>query len=156
MFGGVSCGTRTAQTWPLGHISRRELKPGVWLAQVTYRDFAGVIRRYEARGSSGSEAQRRLEDRLHSLTNDAAADGLASVTRDTCMNDVFDQWIAEKRAEGQITPQSLTTYLGVLERDLRPALGALRVREVTPVAVNRVLMALSRAQKFDTPARPAT
>src|SRR5690606_33764218 len=50
----------------------------------------------------------------------------------------------------QITPQSLATYLGVLERDLRPAFGALRVREVTPVAVNRVLMALSSAQKFDT------
>lgn len=133
-----------------GHISRRELKPGVWLAQVTYRDFAGVIRRYEARGASGPGAQRRLEDRLHSLTTDAAADGLASITRDTRMSDVFDQWIAEKRAEGQITPQSLTTYLGVLERDLRPAFAALRVREVTPVAVNRVLMTLSRAQKFDT------
>ncbi len=66
------------------------------------------------------------------------------------MGIVFDQWVAEKRAEGQITPQSLTTYLGVMERDLRPAFGALRVREVTPVAVNRVLMALSSAQKFDT------
>ncbi|MEU2199210.1 site-specific integrase [Isoptericola sp. NPDC019482] len=58
--------------------------------------------------------------------------------------------MSEKRVEGQITPQSLTTYLGVLERDLRPAFGALRVREVTPVSVNRVLMALSAAQKFDT------
>jgi len=66
------------------------------------------------------------------------------------MGVVFDHWIAEKRIEGQITMQSLETYRGVLERDLRPAFGLLRVREVTPVAVNRVLMALSTAQKFDT------
>lgn len=90
-----------------------------------------------------------VEFHLHSLTTDAPAEVLASLTSDTRMSDVFDQWIAEKHAEGQITPQSLTTYLGVLERHPRPAVAALRVREVTPVAVNRVLMALSHAQKFD-------
>ncbi|WP_407320331.1 tyrosine-type recombinase/integrase [Isoptericola halotolerans] len=66
------------------------------------------------------------------------------------MASVFDQWLAEKRAEGQITPQSLTIYLGTLDRQLRPAFGALRVREVTPVAVNRMLMALVNSRKFDT------
>lgn len=133
-----------------GRISRREIAPGVWRAQAKYRDFAGVLHKLQARGPSGAAAEGRLEDKLHRASNDGVADGGATITPNTPMTVVLDQWIAEKRAEGQITPQSLTTYLGVLERDLRPAFGALRVREVTPVAVNRLLMALSKAGKFDT------
>jgi integrase len=133
-----------------GNISRRELSPGVWRAQAQFRDFAGVLHKYESRGPSGAAAQRRLEDKLHRASTEGVADGGATITPDTRMGVVFDQWISEKRVEGQITPQSLTTYLGTLERDLRPAFGALRVREVTPVAVNRVLMALSGARKYDT------
>lgn len=59
------------------------------------------------------------------------------------MGVVLDQWVAEKLAEDQITPQSLTTYRRVLEQNLRPAFRALRVREGPPVAVYRVPMALS-------------
>jgi len=126
------------------------MRPGVWRAQVKYRDFAGVIHKLEARGPSGAAAEGRLEDKLHRMNSYSIANGGATLRPETRMSVAFDHWIAEKRAEGQIAPQSLTTYLGVLDRDLRPAFGALRVREVTPVAVNRVLMALSGAQKFDT------
>ncbi|MFJ1511369.1 tyrosine-type recombinase/integrase [Cellulosimicrobium funkei] len=133
-----------------GRISRKEISPGVWRAQAQYRDFAGVLHKYESRGPSGAAAQRALEDKLHRASSEATVPGTATITPATRMGVVFDHWIAEKRVEGQITTQSLETYRGVLERDLRPAFGLLRVREVTPVAVNRVLMALSTAQKFDT------
>lgn len=133
-----------------GRISRRELTPGVWVAQAKYRDFAGVLHKLQARGSSGAAAESRLEDKLHRANDGGVANGGATITPNTRMNVVLDQWIVEKRVEGQVTAQSLATYLGVLERDLRPAFGALRVREGTPVAVNRVLMALGGAQKFDT------
>lgn len=133
-----------------GRISRKEISPGVWRAQAQYRDFAGVLHKYESRGPSGAAAQRALEDKLHQASSEATVPGTATITPATRMGVVFDHWIAEKRVEGQITMQSLETYRGVLERDLRPAFGLLRVREVTPVAVNRVLMALSTAQKFDT------
>jgi integrase len=133
-----------------GHIKRTEIAPGSWRARARYRDATGTVRVVEARARTGSAAQKALEDKLHRMTVDGTSSGGATITSNTRMGVVFDQWIAEKRAEGQITPQSLTTYLGVLERDLRPAFKALRVREVTPVAVNRVLMALSRAEKFDT------
>jgi integrase len=133
-----------------GAIRRRELSPGVWRAQAQYRDVTGTLHKYEARGSSGAVAQRRLEDKLHRLTSEGTAHGGTTIGAETRMSAVFDQWLAEKRAEGQVTAQSLATYTGTLERDLRPAFGALRVREVTPVAVNRVLMSLSSAQKYDT------
>jgi integrase len=133
-----------------GRISRKEVSPGVWRAHARYRDFAGVLHKVGARGATASAAEARLQDRLIRASADVTASGGAAILPDTRMSVVFDQWIAEKRVEGQITPQSLTTYLGVLERDLRPAFGALRVREVTPVAVNRVLMTLSGARKFDT------
>jgi len=133
-----------------GHISRRELAPGLWRAQAKFRDFAGVLHKLEARGPSGAAAQRRLEDKLHNASSAGMITGAGTIAPDTRMSAVFDQWVVEKRVEGQVTPQSLRTYLGILEHDLRPAFGALRVREVTPVAVNRMLLALSQAQKFDT------
>ena len=133
-----------------GNISRTELAPGSWRARARFRDFAGNLRTVEARGRSGAAAQRQLEDKLHRLNRDGTTAGGAAIDGDTRMAAVFDQWVAEKRAEGQITPQSLTIYLGTLDRELRPAFDALRVREVTPVAVNRMLMALVNARKFDT------
>lgn len=133
-----------------GRITRTEISPGTWRARARFRDLAGILRTVEARGRSGAAAQRALEDRLHRASTEAAVTGTAKVTPATRMGIVFDHWVAEKRVEGQITTQSLETYRGVLERDLRPAFGALRVREITPVAVNRVLMALSTAQKYDT------
>ncbi|MBO3102228.1 tyrosine-type recombinase/integrase [Cellulomonas fengjieae] len=133
-----------------GRISRKEVSPGVWRAQALYRDFAGVLHKVEARAQSGSGAESRLQDRLLRFSTEGTTGGGATIGPDTRMAVVFDQWKTEKRVEGQITPQSLMTYFGVLERDLRPTFGALRVREVTPVAVNRVLMALGGARKFDT------
>ncbi len=133
-----------------GQIKRTQIAPGSWRARARYRDVAGVLRLVEARGKSGAAAQRALEDKLHRASTDGIGSGGATITPNTRMGVVFDQWIAEKRVEGQITPQSLATYLGVLERNLQPAFAALRVREVTPVAVNRVLMALGKAGKFDT------
>ncbi|QAY69734.1 hypothetical protein [Xylanimonas protaetiae] len=112
-----------------GGITRQELAPNVWRARATYRDFAGVVHKYEARGASGAEAQRRLEDKLHRAVTDATSDGLMPIAPDTRMNAVFDQWVTEKQAEAQVVPQSMEKYVGVIDRDLRPALGQLRVRE---------------------------
>lgn len=133
-----------------GRISRAEVSPGVWRARALYRDFAGILHKLEARAPTASKAESRLQDKLLRATKELTASGGATIQPETRMSVVFDQWIAEKRVEGQITPQSLATYVGVLERDLRPAFRGLRVREVTPVTVNRVLVALSKARKFDT------
>lgn len=133
-----------------GNISSTELKTGKWSARTWYRDFAGLYHRPQARGSSETKARRALEDKLHQMRDAGFVSGSTGIEPGTPMSDVFDQWVREKRAEGQVASQSLNTYVSTLDRELRPALGALRVREVTPVAVNRVLMALSAAGKHDT------
>ncbi|MFD2027618.1 site-specific integrase [Promicromonospora aerolata] len=133
-----------------GKISSTEFKPGKWRAQAWYRDFAGHYHRPQARGSSATGAARTLENKLHEMRDAGLVGGSTTIEPATPMSDVFDQWLQEKRAEAQVTSQSLNTYTSTLERELRPSLGALRVREVTPVAVNRVLMALSAAGKHDT------
>ena len=133
-----------------GNISSTELKTGKWSARTWYRDFAGHYHRPQARGSSETKARRALEDKLHQMRDAGFVSGSTGIEPGTPMSDVFDQWVREKRAEGQVASQSLNTYVSTLDRELRPALGALRVREVTPVAVNRVLMALSAAGKHDT------
>lgn len=123
--------------------------PGYYIGRLRYRMIA-VTPVAVLVGLAFLAAESRLQERLLRASSEGAGAGDSTILPDTRMDVVFDQWIAEKQVEGQIAPQSLTTYVGVLDRDLRPAFGALRVREVTPVAVNRVLMALSRAQKFDT------
>lgn len=133
-----------------GRISLREFEPGMWRARARFRDFAGVIHKLEARAPSAIKAERKLHDKLHQAIDDGVGRGVGPIRRETRMTAVFDQWLVEKQVEGQLTSQSLATYRGVLEQHLRPAFGALRVREVTPVAVNRMLLALSGARKFDT------
>ncbi len=134
-----------------GVTSPVELTPGVWRAQAKFRDFAGVLHKLEARGPSGAAAQRRLEDKLHNASSAGMITGAGTIAPDTRMSVVFDQWVVEKRVEGgQVTPpvvEDVPRHPGA-----RPTSGlrSLRVREVTPVAVNRMLLALSQAQKFDT------
>ena len=119
-----------AATRPSAHLeessdSRRCRRASIWRARARYRDLAGHLRAVEARGRSGAAAQRALEDKLHQASTETAVAGTATITPATRMGVVFDHWLAEKRVEGQITMQSLETYRGVLERDLRPAFGLL-------------------------------
>lgn len=93
-----------------GRISRKEISPGVWRAQAQYRDFAGVLHKDESRGPSGAAAQRALEDKLHRASTEATVNKTSTITPATRMGIVFDHWVAEKRAEGLITMQSLETY----------------------------------------------
>ncbi len=133
-----------------GRIGRKQVSPTRWRARAQYRAVTGVLRTYEASGTSAAAAQRALEDKLERLRSDGPLTGTGAITPTTRMKAVFDQWIEEKRAGGQVAPQSLAKYVETLNLNLRRAYGALRVREVTPVAVNRVLMALSKEGKFDT------
>jgi len=133
-----------------GRISRTQIELGQWRARARYRSVTGVAKLVESSASTAAGAERALVAKLERLRDEEMLGGSGDITPATLMTDVFDQWIEEKRAGGQVVPQSLAKYVETLEFNLRPAYGALRVREMTPVAVNRVLMALSKAGKFDT------
>ena len=135
-----------------GEINPKEVRPGVWRARTKYRAFTGVTSEPEAFGKSRAVARRRLEDKLHAMSGTGVTDGVVTITSTTKMTDAIDQWIRERKQEGEdgITSQSLITYGSTIKNHIRPGLGQLRVREVTPVAVNRLLAALHAAGKYDT------
>lgn len=133
-------------------IGYTEIRSGVWQARTSYRDFTGRVRDVKARGKSRTAAKTALEDKLHALAGIGTADGVTAITSTTKMDAAIDEWLRERRQEGNegIRLQSLDTYSSTIKNHIRPGLGKLRVQEVTPVAVNRLLAALDAAGKYDT------
>ncbi len=117
---------------------------GAWIARVKFRDFDGVVRFVKRRGKSKAAAERALRA---ALVERQAPAKLAEVTPSTTFGKVADLWIAQvERAvdAGNRSPGTLDTYSSILRRHVRPALGELRVAEVTTPVVDRVLDAIKQ------------
>lgn len=114
-----------------------------WLARATFRDFDGVTRPVKRRGKTKAAAERALRAALVERQAPAAE---SEVTPSTTFGKVADLWMAEvERAvdAGKRSPGTLDTYRSILRRHVRPAVGQLRVREVTTPVVDRALMTIA-------------
>jgi integrase len=112
---------------------------GAWIARVQFRDFDGVVRMVKRRASSRAAAERALRS---ALVERQAPGKVTEVSPSTMFGKVADLWLAEvERAvdAGTRSPGTLDTYRSILRRHVRPALGQLRVREVTTPVVDRAL-----------------
>lgn len=112
---------------------------GAWVARAKFRDFDGVVRLVKRRAKSRAAAERAL--RAAFVERQAPAK-LAEVVASTTFGKVADLWIAEvERAvdAGTRSPGTLDTYRSILRRHVRPAIGQLRVAEVTTPVVDRAL-----------------
>ncbi len=112
---------------------------GAWIARVQFRDFDGVVRMVKRRAVSRAAAERALRA---ALVERQAPGKVAEVSPSTTFGKVADLWLAEiERAvdAGTRSPGTLDTYRSILRRHVRPALGQLRVREVTTPIVDRAL-----------------
>jgi integrase len=115
----------------------------VWIARAKFRDFDGVGRLVKRSGRTKAAAERALRAALVERQAPAA---LAEVTPSTTFGKVADLWLAEvERAVdgGTRSPGTLDTYRSILRRHVRPALGRLRVQEVTTPVVDRALSAIA-------------
>lgn len=115
-----------------------------WIARAKFRDFDGVARLVKRRGRTKAAAERALRAALVDRQAPAQA---SEVTPATSFGKVADLWLAEvERAvdAGRRSPGTLDTYGSILRRHVRPALGELRVREVTTPVVDRALMAITK------------
>ncbi|MBN9100934.1 MAG: site-specific integrase [Pseudonocardia sp.] len=112
---------------------------GAWIARAQFRDFDGVVRMVKRRAVSKAAAERALRA---ALVERQAPGKVAEVSPSTTFGKVADLWLAEvERAvdAGTRSPGTLDTYRSILRRHVRPALGQLRVREVTTPVVDRAL-----------------
>jgi integrase len=126
----------------MGEIRCYRLRKG-FRADAYYRDYDGVTRLVARVGATESKARARLKEACRDRgRTDAAAD----ITRDTTVKALAEEWFSEVRLAvdmGERSPGTGTLYRDRLDNQVIPALGSLRLREVT---VSRVDLLLKRVR----------
>lgn len=125
-----------------GKIRTYETGSG-WRAMTKFRDYDGVTRSVERTGRTRSAAERALKK---ALTERTTADS-GAVNPTTRVREVAEQWFSSVQAavdHGTRSPTTVDVYRSHLDRHVLPALGELRLREVTVPRVDAFLAALRR------------
>ena len=120
-------------TW--GIITTQKVRSGAWCALTRYRDHDGHTRRVTATGSSKAAAERALRELL--AVRSAPAGEL--VTAETRLFDLAAYWIGQLEAEGRIEQGTINEYRRVVDNLVLPAMGGLKLREVTTGGLDRLL-----------------
>lgn len=121
-----------------GAISRVEVSAGRWRARARYRDFDGRTRTVERFGKTGAAAERHLRDALATRAAPARGD---VIDRTTTINDLARLWLAGMGADGHHSDTTLGLYESAIAVHIVPALGDVRVGEVTVGLLDRFLRA---------------
>ena len=123
-----------------GTIKTRKL-PGtkVWESSTYVRDPDGQRRRVRRTAGSRGAAEQELQDAL----GQRAGMG-ADLSGDTTLTQVAQRWrrsFEEMVDTGERAPNSLRTYISVLESHVLPGVGALTVREATVSRLDAFIIA---------------
>lgn len=122
-----------------GEISVR--KVGTKYAAVArYRDTDGSYLRIQATGSSATKARNTLKTRIAERADTSSGGDLNG---NTSLAELGRYWLAEARVSGRQSPQTLDAYEATWESVVLPALGQLRLRELTVGGVDRYLKTLA-------------
>lgn len=133
-----------------GQISVKKTGPGRYVAGARYRDADGRYVRVTATDATSQLAANALKAKIA----DYVAEGeKGELHRNTTLAELAEFWVAEVRVSGRQAPQTLDAYEQNLRTVVLPALGTLRLREVTVGRVDRFLKAL--APEHPTHARRA-
>ena len=125
----------------MGEIRYYPLAGVRYRANANYRDFDGVTRRVERVGRSKAQARTRLKE---ACRDRGRTDAHADITPDTTVTAVAQLWFEEIQAAvaaGDRSPGTAQTYRDRLDNQVIPAIGALRLREVTVSRVDALLKA---------------
>jgi integrase len=125
----------------MGEIRCYPARRGRYRAVANYRDFDGVTRQVERTGASRAAARSRLKE---ACRDRGRTDAHADITPDTTVKAVAELWFSEIEAavqSGDRSPGTSQTYRDRLDNQVLPAIGALRIREVTVSRVDAVLKA---------------
>ena len=111
---------------------------GGYRAMTRYRDWDGTVRLIERRGSTKGAATKAL---TLAIRDRSRAGSGSDITPDTKVAVLAEQWFSEV-SSGSLSPSTLEVYGDMLRRLIIPALGNLRVRELTVGSVDRHLNAV--------------
>jgi hypothetical protein len=125
---------------PLGTFGRIAFvtkRNGQIEARARFRDFDGSVRLVATVAPSRSAAERLLKTEM--VTRQAPA-GVGSVAPSTRLDALSEVWLACPHGWSTGTTR---TYTPVVRNQVKPALGRLRVSEVTPGTVTRALRGIA-------------
>ncbi|WP_229686695.1 tyrosine-type recombinase/integrase [Longimycelium tulufanense] len=123
---------------------------GGYVARTKYRDYDGVTRLVERSGKSETAARNNL---LEALRDRSASQGNAAITPETKFRVAASIWLAEMREAadaGDLSPNSIELYERQLRNYAYPALGELRLCEVTTPRVDAVLREIRKRRGAST------
>ncbi|WP_409330827.1 phage integrase central domain-containing protein [Trujillonella humicola] len=122
-----------------GRVYFVEQPSGETQARTRFRDYDGRIRMVTKVGRSRAAAERALKAEL---TNRQAFGRGKAVTGATRVEALADAWLEVDHGWSTGTQR---TYRSVVSKQVKPALGQLCIREVTPGVVSRALSAIARS-----------
>ncbi|MGH3672831.1 MAG: site-specific integrase [Pseudonocardiaceae bacterium] len=124
-----------------GKIRTREVGPKRIKAYCQHRDLDGRTRQVEATGSSIAAAERELKRNLKQRGTTSTAE----ITAETKVRQAAEAWYLTFTTAvdaGKRSPTTAEQYRCFLDRYLLPAMGQLRLREVTTGRVDAVLQTI--------------
>ena len=122
-----------------GSISVRKAG-ATYVATTRYRDLDGGYLRVQASGTTETKAKNALKAKVAERVGPT---GDSDLNGNTSLTDLARYWLEETRVSGRQTPQTLDAYERNLETVVLPALGKLRLRELTVGRVDRFLKTLA-------------
>lgn len=106
-------------------------------ARAKFRDYDGRVRLVSKSGASKAAAERALKAELTLRQTPRGSGALNAATRVDALADV---WLAAGHDWSTGTER---TYRSVVKSQVKPILGELRIREVSPAVVSRALTAIA-------------
>lgn len=113
-------------------------KPERWVAVARFRDTDGKTRPVERQGTTANKAERNLRDELKQRSVATVV-----VDRSTRFATLAEDYLAWVRANRAAT--TADGYEGIMRRTVLPALGQLRLHEVTVVRLEQFLADFQKA-----------
>ena len=106
---------------------------GVWQARARVRDFDGVIRRVQGTGRSRDAAERALQSALRDRQMAVIGDLLSPRSK---FSEAAEKWYSEL---AELSPSTMQAYRERLNKTVLPALGSVRVHEISVGLIDRHL-----------------
>jgi integrase len=123
----------------MGEIRCYRIGKGKFRAVAYFRDYDGVCRQVERVRKSETAARNALRE---ACRDRGRTDAASTITPDTKVAALAEEWFSEIQVAvdvGDRSPATGRAYRDRLDNQIIPALGALRIREITVSRIDRLL-----------------